>query len=95
MSGVELLGLVLSGVELEDGLVVELFGFVEFISVLLELELGDVLLELELGDVLLELELDGDVELWSVLEPVVLDGDVVEEGDVEVPDWVDELDGEL
>ena len=83
MSGVELV----SGVELElfgvveledDGLVDELFGVVEFISELLELELGDaVSVELLLGGVELEFmsELllvveDGEFEL---LEPVWLD----------------------
>ena len=85
VSGVEEFGLLLFGVELEEGFEV-LFGFEEFMSLLLELELGDVLLlELESGEVLLLelleldgvlLELDGEVEFMSELLPVVEDGEV-------------------
>ena len=86
MSGVELFGLELFGVEVEDGLfgLVVLLGLVEFGSVLVVLELGEV-------DVLL-LELDGDVEFMSEL---LDEGAVVEEGELEVldPAWLDELDG--
>lgn len=71
VSGVELFGLVLFGVGLDDGLVV-------------------LLLELELGDVAL-LELEGDVEFMSELDVLVLElpvvslGEVVEDGELEVP----------
>ena len=67
----ELFGLVLFGVGLDDGLVV-------------------LLLELELGDVAL-LELEGDVEFMSELDVLVLElpvvslGEVVEDGELEVP----------
>jgi hypothetical protein len=88
LSGVELFGLVLFGVEVEDGLLV--FGFAEFMSVLPELELGEVVL----------LELDGEVEFMSELLElgvVVSDGEVVDEGELEVldPVWLDEVEGLL
>jgi hypothetical protein len=89
VSGVELLGLLLLGVVVEDGLVV-LLGLEEFMSELLdgEVELGEL-------EVLL-LELDGEVEFMSVLllEP---DGEVVEDGELEVLEslWLDDVDGLL
>jgi hypothetical protein len=87
LSGVEPLGFVLLGVEVEDGLL--LFGFAEFISVL-ELELGEVVL----------LDPEGEVEFMSELLElglVVSDGDVVEDGELEVldPVWLDEVEGLL
>ena len=98
MSGVELLGLLLFGVE--DGLVV-LLGLVEFMSVLLELELGDVELLEPDGE-----EVDGDAEFMSVLRlelegdvllPLAEEGEVVEDGEVDVlvPVWLDDEDGVL
>lgn len=103
VSGVEVVVLLLFGVELEFGFEV-LFGLDEFISVeLLELLLGFVefmsVLELllELGVVaLLPVEaepLAPVVEFTS--EPVVLEGEVVEDGELDVPLCVEELDGEL
>lgn len=103
VSGVEVVVLLLFGVELEFGFEV-LFGLDEFMSVeLLELLLGFVefmsVLELllELGVVaLLPVEaepLAPVVEFTS--EPVVLEGEVVEDGELDVPLCVEELDGEL
>ncbi len=92
-------GLLLFGVELELGFEV-LFGFEEFISVLLELLL------LELG--LVESVLEGVLEVLELLdgELLVLEGDVEfiselllveDDGEVEVlePVWLDWVDGEL
>ena len=76
--------MLLFGVEVEFGLVV-LLGLVE------------VLLELELGEVeLLPLELDGEVEFMSELL-LLEDGEVVEEGEVELlePVWLEDVDGLL
>jgi hypothetical protein len=89
LSGVELLGVVEFGVEVDDGLVV-LVGFVEVVSVLLEL----VLL---LGEVAVELLLDGVVEFISELLLDEEDGEVVEEGEVEElePVWLDDVEGVL
>lgn len=90
VSGVEVVPLLLFGVELEVGFEV-LFGFDEFMSVLeLLLELGVVaLLSVEEDDVLLV----PVVEFTSEL--LVLEGEVVEDGELEVPLCVEELDGEL
>ena len=82
LSGVELLfGLV----ELDDGLVEVLFEFVEFMSELLELEVGEV--------VSVELLLDG-VEVVEFMSELLL---VVEDGEVELldPVWLDCVDGVL
>ena len=95
LPGVELFGLLLLGVEVDDGFVV-LFGFV--VSVLLELLLGVADVEEELLDgevasgVLLVLD-DGELEFMSEL----LDGEVVLDGEVEVldPVWLDDVDGVL
>jgi hypothetical protein len=85
VSGVVLLGLVLFGVEFDDGLLLD--GFEEFISELLEFEFGVA----PLPPVL-----EGEVEFMSELE-LSVEGDVVEDGEVEVldPVWLDEVDGEL
>jgi hypothetical protein len=89
VSGVVLLGLVLFGVEFDDGLEV-LPELDEFVSVLLELGFGVALLPPEL---------DGDVEFMSELDGELLvdDGDVVDDGEVDVldPVWLDEVDGTL
>ena len=91
MSGVELLPVpvVLFGVELEFGVVVELLEepLVPLISELLE-ELDGEVLD---GDVV-EVELDGDVEFISELLELV-----VEDGEVELvePVWLEELEGVL
>lgn len=83
MLGFEPFGSVLFGVEVDEGLLV-LFGLEEFISELLEPELGDV-----------ELVPEGDVAFMSELE--VEDGEVVEEGELDVLDplWLDEVEGVL
>ncbi len=73
VSGLVLFGLVLFGVEVEDGLEV-LFGFVEFMSELLELEFGVALGLLP--------EFDGEVEFMSGL--AVEDGEVVDDGELEL-----------
>ena len=84
MSGVEEFGLLLFGVEFEDGFEV-LFGFDEFMSVLeLELLLG----------VVLDVELLVPVDEFAS-ELLVLEGEVVEDGELDVPLCVEELDGEL
>jgi hypothetical protein len=89
LSGVELFGVLEFGVEVDDGLVV-LVGFVDVVSVLLEL----VLL---LGEVEVELLLDGEVEFISELLLDEEDGEVVEEGEVEElePVWLDDVEGVL
>jgi hypothetical protein len=91
LSGVEPFGVVLFGVELDDGLVV-LVGLVEFVSVLLELLVDDG----EVASVLLLVLLDVEVEFMSELL-LLVDGEVVELGEVEVlePVWLDDVDGVL
>jgi hypothetical protein len=88
VSGVVLFGLLLFGVEFEDGL--ELLPVLdEFMSELLELGF-----EVDPFP-----EVDGEVEFMSELEPELLleDGEVVDDGELDVldPVWLVDVDGAL